>query len=190
MKRMLALTMLLVTAPLRAAEVIVEDVRFPAEWTLDDGQTLQLNGAGLRAYGLLRFKVYVAGLYLPTPSRDAEAVLQMDGPRLVHMVFLRDGKQADTVKAWEVYLQKNCPAPCTIPEAARQQFQSLLPETVRGESQTYAFTAEGLRIYRQGRLLGQIEDADFARLVLATWLGDVPTTPQLKAAMLAAPASR
>lgn len=68
MKRMLALTMLLVTAPLRAAEVMVEDVRFPAEWTLDDGQTLQLNGAGLRAYGLLRFKVYVAGLYLPTPA--------------------------------------------------------------------------------------------------------------------------
>ncbi|MEN8664094.1 MAG: chalcone isomerase family protein [Polycyclovorans sp.] len=186
----LALFGLLLAAAPAAAETVVEGQRFPDQWRLDSGETLQLNGAGLRTYGMLRFKIYVAGLYLPSPSRDAEALLQIDAPRLLHMVFLRDGSQADTVKAWEVYLQKNCPAPCTIPEAAWQKFQSLLPETVSGESQTYLFTSEGLEVSRQGQSLGRIEDPEFARLILATWLGDEPTSPQLKAALLAAPASR
>lgn len=186
----LALFGLLLAAAPASAETVVEGQRFPDQWRLDSGETLRLNGAGLRSYGLLRFKVYVAGLYLPTPSRDAAALLRIDAPRLVHMVFLRDGSQADTVKAWEVYLQKNCPAPCTIPEAAWQQFQTLLPETRRGESQTYLFTPEGLQVYREGQSLGRIEDPEFARLILATWLGDEPTSPPLKAAMLAAPVSR
>lgn len=190
MRRALGVFLMMIFAPLHAADVTVEGYRFPAEWRLPSGETLTLNGAGLRTYGMLRFKVYVAGLYLPAPDRDATSVLRMDGPRLVHMVFLRDGSQADTVKAWTVYLEKNCPASCVMSQAALAQFQTLLPETVRGESQSYAFTAEGLEVYREGQSLGLIEDADFARLVLATWLGDEPTTPQLKAAMLAAPVSR
>lgn len=97
----------------------------------------------------------------------------------------------DPVKAWEVYLQKNCPAPCAIPEAAWQPFQSLQPETVRGENQPHAFTADGLQVYRGGQSLGRIKDPEFARLMLATWLGEAPTTSlQLKAALLAAPESR
>src|SRR5437879_5751773 len=45
--------------------------------TLKAGEkTLKLNGLGLRKKAM--FKVYVGGLYLESPSKDAEAILASD----------------------------------------------------------------------------------------------------------------
>ena len=57
--------------------------------TLSAGdKTLKLNGLGLRKKAI--FKVYVGGLYLEAPSKDAAAIVAADAPKAVRMHFLRD----------------------------------------------------------------------------------------------------
>jgi len=49
---------------------------------------LKLNGLGLRKKSM--FKVYVGGLYLESPSKDADAILAADQAKAIRMHFLRD----------------------------------------------------------------------------------------------------
>ena len=52
------------------------------------GKILKLNGLGLRKKAV--FKVYVGGLYLESPSKDAAAILASDQAKAIRMHFLRD----------------------------------------------------------------------------------------------------
>jgi len=54
--------------------------------TMSAGEnTLKLNGLGLRKKAI--FKVYVGGLYLAAPSKDAAAIVAADAPKAVRMTF-------------------------------------------------------------------------------------------------------
>ena len=94
--RALLLALLLLAAPLRAAElagVVLPDSR------VAEGVTLRLNGIALRTYSIFRVHVYVAGLYLAQPGRTVEAVLRQPGPKLVEMRSLRDVGRDDVHRA-------------------------------------------------------------------------------------------
>ena len=52
------------------------------------GQTLNLNGVGLRRRAI--FKVYVAGLYVPQKSGNAATLISDKGARRVSLRMLRD----------------------------------------------------------------------------------------------------
>ena len=68
--------------------------------TLKAGEkTLKLNGLGLRKKAML--KVYVGGLYLESPSRDASAILAADQAKAIRMHFLRDLTKAQLVEAFQ-----------------------------------------------------------------------------------------
>src|SRR5438067_5322682 len=78
--------------------------------TLEDhataaGQTLVLNGAGLRKK--LFIKVYVAGLYLPAKQSSAAAILATDGPRRQVMHFLYSVSKDQMCDAWNEGLEQN-----------------------------------------------------------------------------------
>lgn len=62
------------------------------------GTTLKLNGLGLRKKAI--FSVYVGGLYLVAPSKDAAAVLAADAPKAVSMHFLRGVTKAQLIDAF------------------------------------------------------------------------------------------
>lgn len=171
---------------LGGATPVLSAQQFPDTYALD-GQALLRNGAGVRTYGVFNIQVYNAALYLPAREPHAQAVLDADTPKVVQMHFLRSASQEDTRAAWQHYLEANCRAPCVWPEAGVRQFSALLPATVQGESQTFVFRESGLEVLRNGQTLGRVADRHLARLVLATWLGDVPTTPALKRALLGGP---
>ena len=71
------------------------------------GQSLVLNGAALRKKSIV--KVYVAGLYLPAKSQDANAILASDGPRELRMQFVRDVGKDKMCEAWDESLKNNTP---------------------------------------------------------------------------------
>jgi hypothetical protein len=155
----------------------------PDEWTVD-GSKLVLNGAGPREYGFLRIKVYVAGLYLSKRESASNTVLDSDTPKVLHTRFLRDVSLKDTLSAWDYYFEQNCTGTCTLPKEQIEAFKALVPETQAGDTQTYVFRADGVEMLRNDKSLGIVPGADFARLLLSTWIGEVPTTPALKKALL------
>ena len=102
----------LVLAPLSPHRMLAQagteiaGVAVPA--TVDaGGQTLVLNGAALRKKSII--KVYVAGLYLPARSQDANAILASDGPRELRMQFVRDVGKDKMCEAWDESLENNSP---------------------------------------------------------------------------------
>lgn len=171
----------LLALPAGAAEVA--GIPFPDHWDLS-GQTLVLNGAGLREYGVLGIDVYAAALYLETRENDADKVLASPRPKVLVMKFLRDGAREDTHKAWDIYFAKNCVAPCVLPAADIQAFKNFIPATRKGESQIYFFFADRVEVRSGASVLGQVHGAEFSRLLLSTWIGAQPTTGELKAALL------
>jgi hypothetical protein len=177
---------LLCTWPLLAVSAKVGKEPLPDEWSVD-GSKLLLNGAGPREYGFLRIKVYVAGLYLSKRETAADAILDSETPKVMYTRFLRDVSLKDTLSAWDYYFEQNCTGSCTLPKEQIEAFKALVPVTKEGDTQTYLFRADGVELLRNDKSLGIVRGGDFARLLLSTWIGEVPTTPALKKALLGQP---
>jgi hypothetical protein len=174
---------LLLLAPNLAWAVKVGETELPDTWKIGE-QTLVLNGAGIREYSFLRIPVYAGALYLPAREQNESVILKASTPRVVHMKMLRDATREDSAKAWDVYLIANCKSPCAMNNEFRQKFLKLIPDTRAGDTQTFVFREGGLEISRNGKSLGTIADTAFTNVVLASWIGEVPTTESLKKRLL------
>ena len=176
--------LLLLALPVGAVDLA--GVKLPDQWT-QDGHTLVLNGAGVREYGFFGFDVYAAGLYLPSRQRQVQAVLDAPGPKLLVLHLFHGATPEDTIKAWQPYFAGNCAAPCQLPRAQIEAFNALIPPTQKGDVQSYWFENDTVTIVHNGRMLGRVEGGGFARVLLSTWIGAVPTTQDLKRALLGGP---
>jgi len=179
----LLLLSLLCAVPLAALAVQVGKETLPDQWTVD-GAALMLNGAGPREYGFLRIKVYVAALYLSKRANAADAILDSATPKVLHTRFLRDVPLKDTLSAWDYYFEQNCKGACKLPSQQIEAFKAIVPETKAGETQTYLFRPDSVELLRNDKSLGVIRGGDFPRLLLSTWIGEVPTTPALRKLLL------
>lgn len=180
MKRLLCLLMLV---PSLSWAIQVGDAQLPDSWALE-GQPLVLNGAGLREYGAFRVNVYAAALYLSQQQKSLEAILKADTPRVIHLKIFRGASREDSIKAWGHYFDANCKAPCKIDKTALDAFNALIPPSKAGDTQTYIFRGGQLELLNNDVKLGIVKNAEFANLVLSTWIGAVPTTEALKRALL------
>ena len=183
--RLLALAAALV-APLagaRAAEL--QGVSLP-DFSVVDGLQMRLNGIGLRTWSIFKIPIYVAGLYLEQPSRDASRILQSQQRKLLRMRFLHDVDAKDARDAWQDGLDQNCAAPCYLDPSAVQRFLAAVPSMHKGDESTMLFTASGMTATLNGRSIGQVPDPNFASALLATFIGAVPPTAQLKRQLLGA----
>jgi hypothetical protein len=170
-----------------AQPVELEGVRFEPTVQVG-GQTLQLNGAGIRTRAI--FKVYVAGLYVPQKSTDANALLAQKGPRRVAIHMLRN-VDADT---FATSLADGLKANHTEQQLAALKAQSdaltatlkAIGEAKKGDAIFFEFTPEaGTRIVVNGQPRGNpIAGEDFFTAVLRIWLGNRPADSDLKRGML------
>ena len=71
------------------------------------GQTLNLNGVGLRKRAI--FKVYVAGLYAGQKSTNAAAIVNDKGARRVSLRMLRDVDAQSFIDSFNEGLKNNTP---------------------------------------------------------------------------------
>jgi len=165
----------------------VAGVTFPVERRVGV-KPLVLNGAGVREYGVFGFDIYAAALYLPATQADARAVLGAPGPKLLVMHLFHGASSREAVAAWAPYFTANCVTPCVLPRAQLAAFNAMLPGTQKGDVQTYLFEDDAVTMTHNGRVLGRIEGGGFARLLLSTWIGEAPTTEDLKRALMGEPA--
>jgi chalcone isomerase-like protein len=154
------------------------------------GQTLQLNGVGLRKRAI--FKVYVAGLYVPQKATSAAAIIGDKGPRRVMLRLLRDVDAQSFIDSFNDGLKSNTPEAQLA--AMKPQVDALLAamksigEAKTGDVINFDYTPDaGTRITVNGQPKGNpIPGADFYAAVLRIWLGDKPVDDSLKKGMLGA----
>jgi hypothetical protein len=177
--------LLLGAAAVRAAELAGFAV--PDRLEVDDRE-LVLNGLGLRTATAFKVKIYVAALYLEQPSRDAAQVLATSGPKQIRMQYLYAIDADDMKRAWEHSFTQSCPdRSCAAFRTQIAEFQAGVGAVAKGDVYDYVFRADRVEILRSGAASATtIRGADFARLLLSTWIGVAPPTEELKSALLGA----
>jgi hypothetical protein len=170
-------------APLSVGAAELQGVSLP-DICVVDGMRMRLNGIALRTYSVLNIPIYVAGLYLERPSRDGNSILRSRQRKLLQMRFLHDVDAKDAREAWQDGLEQNCTAPCYLDPAAVQRFLASVPSMRKDDESTMLFTPAGMTATVNGRPIGELADPNFASALLATFIGAVPPTPQLKRQLL------
>ena len=98
--------------------------------------TLKLNGLGLRKKSM--FKVYVGGLYLESPSKDAGAILATDQAKAIRMHFLRDLTKTQLVEAFKEGFEAHAKDK-TGQRAAFDKMLALVPDVRESDTLTLTY---------------------------------------------------
>lgn len=151
-------------------------------------RTLRLNGLGLR--GVAWVKAFVAGLYLPAPTRDSVQVLTMPGPKRLRLKIMLDAPSHELTKSLTSRIARN------EPEAAQVQMADRLNSLAShldsmgdlrvGDTVDIDFVPEQGTVLRLNeRLVGtSVVGEDLYRSVLKIFVGDKPVDKRLKEGLL------
>ncbi len=148
-----------------------------------EGKTLRLNGMGLRTKFL--FKVYVAGLYLETPSKDAAEVLSSDQIKSMRLSMRRSLSGSKITEAIGEGFERNSKTQLPALKARLDRLNKMIPDLK--ESDEIALTylpGTGTKVTALGTDRGVLEGRDFADALFAVWLGPNPVQGNLKKALL------
>lgn len=180
----LALCGVLSAYPLVRADSSCGGVKLPAKVDAF-GNTLVLNGAGIRHATVFNVQVYVAGLYLPRPTQDVAAILEPSQPKELSLHFTRDVSRSEMVDAIREGVENNAGANQAVAKQRMKHFERLIPELKDGSELRFAYDeARGLEIRHNGKLLGVEKNGAFAQLLFRVWLGSKPPDAKLKAGLL------
>ncbi len=179
---------LLVACPVAQAQPVeMEGQKFEPTVQVG-GQTLTLNGVGLRKRAI--FKVYVNGLYVPQKSGDAATIINEKGARRASLHMLRDVDADSFVSAFTDGLRNNLSeAQLAALKPQIETFTGTLKsigEAKKGDVINFDYTPDaGTRITVNGQPRGTpIAGADFYSAVMRVWLGDKPVDDGLKKGLL------
>ena len=170
-----------------APENPIAGVRFEPQVQLA-GQSLQLNGTGLRAVAW--FKGYAAGLYLAQPAASAEAAVSQPGAKRLQLRMLVDVPVAEFVKAFHKGVARNTPVAEHAGLTERMaRFDGLLQplgNVHKGDLVNLDLVpGQGMVFGYNGRQLGAaIPGDDFYGALLRIFLGEHPVDAALKAGLL------
>ena len=170
----------LLALPVAAKEV--GGVSFPDTVTAE-GKTLQLNGAGLRKKVV--FKVYAAGLYLETPSTDAQQAIGSDQVKRVRMSMLRDLDKKTITDAIVDGFKANAGGKLATLQQRLDTFSAAIPDLKKGDELVLTYApGKGTTIESKGGQKISVEGKDFADALFSVWLGKSPVDGGLKDGML------
>jgi hypothetical protein len=157
---------------LTAGAVTVAGVKLD-DSVMVDGQTLVLNGAGVRKK--LFIKVYVGGLYLPSKQHEAAAILAADTPRQMVMDFIFSAGKAKIAEAWEEGLETNTPSASAEVKAAFKTLSSWMEDLKKGQRIVLTYVpGTGTTVEVKGKIKGTLPGKATADAILATWIGPKP----------------
>ena len=181
---LLFISLSLAGASVCAAEV--SGVFIDDEISLQGGETLLLNGAGLREKFWV--DVYVGSLYLPAHSQDVAAILSKPGPLRIQLDFIyKEVAQQKLLESWREGFENNQNDESLQALQARiEVFYGLFDSSAVARDQ-YRFDYQpdsGTRVSKNQQLLGVIPGEDFRNALLEIWLGNQPADKSLKKAML------
>jgi hypothetical protein len=152
------------------------------------GQSLKLNGAGIRYKTILR--VYTAGLYLESKAQNISAIIELPGPKRLSLTMLREVKSGEMGRLFMRGMEDNID---------KVSFAKLLGSVAR-TSQIFSdyktlqagdpividwIPGVGTVITVKGKMQGKpFEDPLFFQALLGIWLGERPADWKLKEALL------
>lgn len=152
------------------------------------GQTLVLNGMGIRTLTIFNVRAYVAGLYVGQKSADPKAILASGGPKVVLMQFLHTAEKSAVEKQYREGKSKNC-GHGECPKQDEADFERLIavtPGAAMGDTFTYICNPAGLRVLVNNKEIASFANPDLAVRILQGFIGEKPPSEDLKRQLLGA----
>ena len=166
-----------------------DGVSFP-EHVQARGETLTLNGLGLRKATIFGIKVYVGALYVPHPTADAAAILTSQQPVEVELRFVFRVSAGQLRSAWREGFEKSAPGELPRLQGRIAQLNGWMTGVKSGQRMTFLrIPGVGVQYALDGSVQGTFPGDDFAKAFLAIWLGASPPSPELRTGLLGGPCS-
>ena len=148
------------------------------------GTPLVLNGSGTQIKFII--KIYVAGLYLSSPSRDAVEIIEADEPMAIRIHFVQTSGGNRIVTSWNKSFDRVAEDGYPTRKESRELFNTVFSSGVKKNSayDIVYIPGSGTIIYLDEELKSEISGIDFKKAVFAFWLGSTPASAELKDAML------
>jgi hypothetical protein len=153
------------------------------------GAKLYLNGSGARTKYLM--KLYVAGLYLVEPSKDAATIVAGNAPMAIRLEITSGMvTQEKLVESLNEGFDKSTKGK---PESLRNEIAAFRAcfagEVKKGDVIDLVYLpARGVNVAQNGKQLGVIPGLAFKQALFGIWLSDDPADKNLKKSMLVAKA--
>jgi hypothetical protein len=154
------------------------------EQIIENNKTLFLNGVGLRVMTIFKVRVYLAALYLEKRMSDENEILKSDGLKEVELFFLRDVDTKAIVDSWTRGFRNNCKGNCETLRPQLEMLNAKMIDVSRGQRVGLLFGDQGLEVRTPGKEPVMFPGREFAHLMLSTFIGEVPPSPELKLGML------
>lgn len=171
---------------MNAAAGELKGVKMPDAITVE-GKPLKLNGMGLRSKAI--FKIYVAGLYVETPSHDPAELINKDEVHQVKMTLLRDLDHEKFAGGFMESFTHNSGDKFAAIKARVEKFCAAIPEVVKeGESLVITYVpGKGTTLQVPHGESVTLEGRDFAQALFTVWLGKKPVDEDLKNGLVGSP---
>ncbi len=151
-----------------------------------DGQSMMLNGMGIRKEG--QTKNYVAGLYLAFRTSDAPMVISNDMPRRLTMRWLRDYSLATAYESWKQNIENNPALQLAAYQERMDKLAAALSDFKAGQEVVFSYMPEtGTKVIVQGVTKTVIEGADFGSALISIWIGPNPPNVSLRDGLMGGP---
>jgi hypothetical protein len=154
--------------------------------TAENGETLLLNGIGLREKYWI--DIYVGSLYLVNKTDNVAEILSVPHASRIQMDFVyKEVAKEKLLKAWREGFSKNqSKETMTVLKDRIDQFYSYFDKNVVAKDQYILdyIPGKGTTVTRNNQVLGLIPGEDFKNALLEIWLGNFPADKKLKLGML------
>ena len=185
MKKILIIGIIFLLSPsIQAAEL--SGVFIKDQITADNGESLLLNGVGLREKFWV--DVYVGSLYLASKSDNVADILSSMHANRIQMDFVyKEVAKEKLLKAWKEGFDKNQTSQTIASLQDRiDQFYGYFDQNVVAKDQYILdyIPGKGTTVIKNNKVLGLIPGEDFKNALMEIWLGNYPADKNLKLGML------
>ena len=167
-----------VRVPSAMAAAEIEEIPFPE--TIEAGETqLPLFGLGLLRYRVL-FRGYVGGLYLPPDAQPSDTFQNV--PKALELYYFWSIEGRFFGEAAEELLARTLPPERLSAMRERlDRLHALYQDVEPGDRYRLTYVPDrGMSLALNGRLLGTIPGADFAKDYFGIWLGEDPLSESFR----------
>lgn len=162
------------------AQKTIGDVTMPKKVKVGETE-LELNGAGARVK--LFMDMYVAGLYLKTPSKEAQKIIDANEYVAIKLQIvsslISSDKMVSAVNDGFKNSTNNNTAP--IQKEINQFIGAFKDEIKKGDIfDIFYVPNKATLVLKNGKLMAKIEGLDFKKALIGIWLCDKPADKDLK----------
>lgn len=183
---------LLIALPCAAQSVQIEGAGFVPDFYLV-GHKVKLNGVGTGQID--QTKSFAAGLYLSRTARNLGEAVAAPGPKRLELRMLREVESQTLGRQLSSTLNSNVPrgelSACLSGLAQiGEAFGAKKRLAVGDQFSLDSVMSQGTYIMINGERVGQIKGPEFFGCVLKAYLGDGPSDPALRKALLTPPPAK